>query len=90
MKKILSNIHFPLLILMIIYSIFGLLMIFSASSVAAVLRYQVPTNYFFIRQLIWVVIAYIVGFVVLIIPTKMYRFGSRIAMFGILFLLCFI
>lgn len=90
MKKILSNIHFPLLILMIVYSIFGLLMIFSASSVAAVLRYQVPTNYFFIRQLIWGVIAYVVGFIVLVVPTKMYRFGSRIAMFGILFLLCFI
>lgn len=90
MKKIISNIHFPLLILMIIYSIFGLLMIFSASSVAAILRYQEATNYFFVRQLMWVIVGYVIGFVVLIVPTKYYRYGSRIAMFGILFLLCFI
>ena len=90
MKKVLRNLHFPMLILMIIYSIFGLLMIFSASSVAAVLRYQVSSNYFFIRQLIWVVVAYIIGFIVLSVPTKLYRFGSKIAMYGILFLLGFI
>lgn len=87
MKKILANLNYPLLILMIIYSIFGLLMIFSASSVAAVLRYDVSPNYFFIRQLIWIILAYTLGIIVLIVPTKLYRYGSKIAMFGILFLL---
>lgn len=90
MKKIFPNLNFLLLILMIIYSVFGLLMIFSASSVAAVLRYQVPTNYFFIRQLIWVILGYIAGLIVLHIPTRLYRFGSKIAMYCILFLLSFI
>ncbi len=90
MKKIFPNMNFLLLILMVIYSLFGLLMIFSASSVAAVLRYEVPTNYFFIRQLIWVILGYIAGIVVLYIPTKLYRFGSKIAMYCILFLLSFI
>jgi len=90
MKKTLSKIHFPLLFLMIAYSIFGLLMIFSASSVAAVLRYKVSTNYFFIRQLIWIIIGYMIGIVVLLIPTRFYRYGSKIAMFSILFLLGFI
>lgn len=90
MKKYLSNMNFLLLVLMIVYSIFGLLMIFSASNVAAVLRYQVSTNYFFIRQLIWVILGYIIGFCVLLVPTKMYRFGSKIAMYFILFLLSFI
>ncbi len=88
MKKVFSNMNFLLLILMIIYSVFGLLMIFSASSVAAVLRYKVPTNYFFIRQLIWLILGYSIGMIVLHIPTKLYRYGSKIAMFGILFLLC--
>lgn len=90
MKKVFSKMNFLLLTLMIIYSVFGLLMIFSASSVAAVLRYQVPTNYFFIRQLIWLVLGYGIGIVVLHIPTKLYRYGSKIAMFGIIFLLGFI
>ena len=59
MKKVLSKINYPLLILMIIYSILGLIMIFSASSIAAVLRYKVSTNYFFIRQLVFIVIGFI-------------------------------
>lgn len=90
MKKIFRNLNFPLLILMIIYSVFGLLMIFSASSVAAVLRYDVSSNYFFLRQLVWVILGYILGFIVLCIPTKWYRFVSKIAMYGVLFLLGFI
>lgn len=90
MKKVFQNLNFPLLILMIIYSVFGLLMIFSASSVAAVLRYDVSSNYFFLRQLVWVIIGYVLGFIVLCIPTKWYRFVSKIAMYGILFLLGFI
>ncbi len=90
MKKIFSNLNYPLLLLMIIYSVFGLLMIFSASSVAAVLRYKVPTNYFFIRQFIWLILGYIAGIIVLSIPTNTYRFVSKMAVYGILFLLGFI
>ena len=76
-KKVFSNLHFPLLILMIIYLVFGLLMIFSASSVAAVLRYQVPSNYFFIRQLTWILLSLIPGFIILFVNTKYYRFFSK-------------
>ena len=90
MKKILANINYPLLILMIIYSAFGLLMIFSASSVAAVLRYDYSTNHFFVRQLIWTIFGYAAGLVVLIIPTKYYRFISKIAMYGTIALLALI
>ena len=82
--------NFLLLFIMILYSAFGLLMIFSASSIAAVLRYQVSTNYFFVRQLIWTVIGYALGLVVAKIPTRYYRFFSKIAMFGIVFLLGFL
>lgn len=81
-KKVFSNLHFPLLILMIIYMIFGLLMIFSASSVAAVLRYKVPSNYFFLRQLTWIVLALIPGFIVLFVNTKYYRYFSKWVMLG--------
>ena len=53
MKKNVKNLNFLLLFFMIAYSAFGLLMILSASSVAAVLRYKVSSNYFFLRQLIF-------------------------------------
>ena len=90
MKKILANINYPLLILMIIYSAFGLLMIFSASNVTAVLRYDYAPNHFFVRQLVWTILGYVVGFFVLIIPTKYYRYISKMAMYGVIFLLVFI
>lgn len=90
MKKVLANINYPLLLLMIIYSGFGLLMIFSASYNAAEMRYHFSYSHFFIRQLIWIVLGYIAGFVVLMFPTKFYRYVSKIAMFSILGLLAFI
>ena len=90
MKSDYRKMNFLLLLIMLVYSAFGLLMIFSASSVAAVLRYKVSTNYFFIRQLIWTFIGYAVGLVVVKLSTKYYRYFSKIAMFGIIFLLGFI
>ena len=73
MKKKLLNINYFLLILMIIFSAFGLLMIFSSSSVASILRYDKPANYFFIQQIKWIILGYIAGAFILLIPTKYYR-----------------
>ncbi len=90
MKKLLANLNYPLLIFMIIYSILGLLMIFSASSVAAVLRYKVPTNYFFLRQLRWLILGYGAGAIILTFPTKSYQKLSYLAISFILFALVLI
>lgn len=90
MKNVMSKVNFPLLLLMIIYSVFGLIMIFSASSVTAVLRYDYASNHFFVRQLVWSILAYGAGFVVLFVPTKFYRYFSKIAMYGIIVFLIFI
>ena len=93
MKKIFANLNYLLLLLMIIYTAFGLLMIFSASSVSTVLRYQVPTNYFVIHQLKWVVLAYLVGiFIVLRIPTGSlaYKIGAFAGIGGSFLLLAVI
>lgn len=88
MKKIFSNINYLLLLLMIVYTVFGLLMIFSASSVSAVLRYQVPTNYFVLRQLVVMIVAYIIGFFILFVPTgtKLYKFLSFAIYGGLIWL----
>lgn len=85
MKKVFANLNYLLLLLMVIYTAFGLLMIFSASSVSAVLRYQVPTNYFVLRQLLFMIAAYIVGFVILLVPTGsgIYKIGGRFIYIGI-------
>ena len=75
MKAKIKKLDLPLLMAMIIFLVFGLIMIFSASNVSAVLRYQVATTYFFKRQLMFIAFALIVGFLfVLRIPTKKYRF----------------
>ena len=88
MKKIFANLNYLLLLLMIIYTVFGLLMIFSASSVSAVLRYGVSTNHFVLRQLVAMIGAYLVGFFILFIPTgsKAYKFGSYAIFLGIVWL----
>lgn len=90
MKKIFGSLNYGLLILVFLYSLSGLLMIFSASSVSSVLRYNVPYNYFFLRQLLFVIIGIAFSFVWLFIPTKSYRLFGKIAMYGILVLLAFI
>ena len=82
MKRIFQRIDKPLLISFIVLTIFGLLMIYSASSVSAVLRYNRPSYYFFEKQLIFVLLALFVGFAfVLKTPTKFYK---GVALIGLL------
>ena len=84
MRKLFSKIDKPLFILMIVYCILGLLMIYSASSVSAVIRYQVPTYYFFIRQAIFLAAAFSVGFIIILrLPTRNYRAFSWPLLIGI-------
>ena len=90
MKNNYSKMNFGLLIIMIIFSIFGLIMIFSASSIAAVLRYQVSSNHFVIRQLVSTLGGFILGFIIMAIPTKQYRFFSKILIYGMACLLAFL
>ena len=85
MKKLFVKMDLWLLILMIIYSIFGLIMIFSASSVSTVLRYDVPQYHFFIRQAIFLTISFIAGFIILHYPpTNKYKYLIPFALVGII------
>lgn len=91
MKNRLKKMDFPLLIAVMIFLIFGLIMIFSASNVSAVLRYGVETMYFFKRQLFFIGVGLGAGLIFIInIPTKKYRLLGTlyfIASFIALFLL---
>ena len=75
MKTIFQKVDKPLLFLGTVYMIIGLVMVLSASSVSAVLRYDVSTYYFFIRQFLFVVVSYFIGFFFLLrLPTRNYKF----------------
>ena len=84
MKKMLSKMDKPLLFFTILYSIFGLIMILSASSVSAVLRYHVSTYYFFIRQLLFIIVSFVIGIIVLKLPTSKYKYFTPFLVLGIL------
>ena len=85
MKNLISKMDKPLLILTIIYAVLGLVMILSASSVSAVLRYNVPSSYFFIRQSVFVGVSFLIGFLfVLRFPTSKYKYVTPLLVFGIL------
>ena len=90
MKKDIKNINFFLLFFMIAYSIIGLIMVLSASSITAVLRYRKPSNYFFIRQFAALGLGYGAGLAIMNIHTKYYRYISRIFMYGVLAALGFV
>lgn len=66
MKKYIAKMDLWLLLIMIIFSAFGLVMIFSSSSIAAVLRYQVDSSYFFLKQLLFIIASFFVGFVIVL------------------------
>lgn len=74
MKNITKKLDMPLLIVTMILVILGLVMIFSASSISSVLQYNVSEYYFFIRQLIFVVVGFLAGIIILKIPLKKYKY----------------
>lgn len=85
MKQLLKKMDKPLLFMTILYSILGLVMILSASSVAAVLRYGQPSYNFFIRQLLFYGAAFSVGFIIILrFPTGKYKLFIYLLLAGIL------
>lgn len=71
--KLLKDIDKPLLITTIMFFIFGLLNIVTASSRAAVINYDVSIYYYFYRQLAFVIVGLIAGIILLKIDTKYYK-----------------
>ena len=84
MKNILKKIDIPLFLISIILIIIGLIMIFSASSIAAVLQYKVAEYYFFERQLIIVGAGLLASIVIMNIPLSKYKRSSRLLILGII------
>ena len=72
-KRNFKNMDKLLLLLVVGFCILGLLMVYSSSSASAILRYQVSPDYFFKKQLWSVLIGFIVGFIIVKIPTSYYK-----------------
>lgn len=73
MGKLFSKMDIPLFIITIVYIILGLVMIYSASSITAVVRYGYEPYHFFIRQAIFVGVAVLFGLLFVInLPTRAY------------------
>ncbi len=88
MKKFFSKMDIPLLILTILLSVVGLIMIYSASSVSTVIRYGVPSYYFFVKQAIFIVAALVFSIIVILrLPTRNYSPLALPAMILIIFAL---
>ena len=74
MKNIMRKLDMPLLIVTMLLLILGLVMIFSASSISSVLQYNVSEYYFFVRQLIFILVGLFIGIIILKIPLKKYKY----------------
>lgn len=87
-QRLIKYMDKPLLIIMTLFSLAGILLVLSASSVAAVVRYNVGPYYFFLRQLLFVVASFLVGFLVVIkVDVNRYKHLIKIAILGLLFIL---
>lgn len=63
----------PLLVVMIIFIIFGLIMILSASSMASYMRYDNSIYYYLIRQGIFSALGLMVFLIAIYFPTKLFK-----------------
>ena len=80
-----------LFLLILFFTLFGLIMVFSASSISAVLYNKVEETYFFKRQAFIALIMWLFGiFFILRIPTSKYRFLAKGYFFIILIILALI
>lgn len=84
MKKVLSKIDKPLFVAMMISFIFGLIMIFSASTIVSVVGFNKEPYTFFIKQALFLFVGLIAFFIILFFPTKKYHNLSKFLMLVII------
>lgn len=93
MKKLINKMDKPLFIVTTVYLIFGLLMIFSSSSISSVLRYRQSQYLFFLKQAAFIAASFFIGFTfILRIDIRWYKkilpyivIGIIVALVGLFF-----
>lgn len=86
-KNSLKNVDIPLLLVTTAMIIFGLIMVFSSSSVTSVLSYKKTPYYFFEKQILVVIVGLFVSLIVVNFPTKNYGVLSKLGMILMIVLL---
>lgn len=85
MKNLFKKMDKTLFAFMAVYTILGLVMIFSASSISAVLYNKLKESYFFTKQLEFAIAIWLVGLIFIIrFPTSKYQKLGPLIMLGIL------
>lgn len=82
MKK--TKLDKPLLIVMIIFLVFGLIMVLSASSMASYMRYDKNIYDYFIKQAIFILAGLVAFLIATYFPTKLFKKISPFLMFILL------
>lgn len=86
LKNLINKMDKPLLIATILFFLFGLLNIVTASSREAVVRYEVSTYYYFFKQLKMLLIGLVLSYILINLRTKSYKSLIPIAYIGVLVL----
>ncbi|WP_102347070.1 FtsW/RodA/SpoVE family cell cycle protein [Bacillus sp. Marseille-P3661] len=81
-KKILKSYDYILVFAPIVLSLFGAVMIYSASMVIAVVDYEGTPDLFFKKQVQWLIISLMFYIVALVIPYKVYKKFLKFIFFG--------
>ncbi len=87
MIDVLKKMDKPLFFAVILLCVIGLIMVFSASNISSVLQYSVTSYYFFKKQLMVMVGSFLVGLIVINIPTSKYHYLKFPMVIGIIGLL---
>lgn len=77
-KNSFKKVDIPLLLITIVLIAFGLIMVFSSSSITSVLSYNQTPYYFFEKQLIVVILGFLASLVIVNFPTKNYGVLSKL------------
>ncbi|MEB2493723.1 FtsW/RodA/SpoVE family cell cycle protein [Peribacillus frigoritolerans] len=72
-KKILRAYDYPIFIAVVLLSLFGLVMVYSASMITAVSHYRYPIDYFFQNQKSALILSFIMMVIAMILPYKLYK-----------------
>lgn len=76
LRQIIKSLDKPLLFLSILLFVYGLIMIFSASNVAAFMRYDASPYKYFIRQGFFLFAGVLASLVIILFHTKSYKYFS--------------
>lgn len=83
LKKILKSYDYSLIIAVFLLSIFGLVMVYSASTVWAIQRYGFDSDHFFVRQQLFILAGTAVFLFFAILPYKIYQ-SKKVLIFIVL------